>query len=323
MALLPYEKPYKSPALLVQKLIGEELEVDDQVHAERVLSRINYYRFKAYAYPFRENSGKPFKKNGGKFVPNTKFDDIEQLYNFDDGLRELCFSYISKLEIQLRSRLDQVIASSKNNPFWYLDNSIFSTYGDMDFLAEHIEEQFSKSDEEYVDHFKNYYRDENNEDYPQLPPSWVAVELFSLGTLNNYFLKLNVNHFNVGSNSEKNPLNIMSKEFSAISFIQLRSWLEVIRQIRNKCAHHSRLFNVKLKPWPRVSRLFDENYEPVNERRIYVSLWMIHRMLKEIGTPKDTKAQLQQLFDEYPSAENWKHSMGFPENWKNDPHWIM
>lgn len=316
MALLPYEKPYKNPKLLIDKLVTEELNIDNRSHAEQVLSRINYYRFKAYSYPFRV-------RGSGKFAPETTFDDVEQLYHFDDKLRDLCFSHISKLEIQLRSRLDQVIASSKNDPFWYIDNSVYAEFGDMDSFAEHIQDKFQDSDEEFVDHFKKNYQNPSNGDYPELPPSWVAVELFTLGTLNTLFLKLNINHFNVGSSDEKNHLNVMSKEFGAISFTNLRSWLEVIKQIRNKCAHHARLFNVKIKPWPRSSRLFDNDYKPEHDRRIYVSLWMLHRMLKSIGTPKDTKAQLQQLFDTYPSAEKLKKAMGFPENWEDDPHWVI
>ncbi|HHF3144167.1 TPA: Abi family protein [Vibrio diabolicus] len=314
MALLPYEKPYKTPCLLIDKLITEELDITDRDHAERVLSRVNYYRFKAYAYPFRVH-------DSGKFIPNTTFDDVEQLYHFDDELRDLCFSHISKLEIQLRSRLDQVIANSQNDPFWYIDNSVYAEFGSMDSFAEHIQDKYEESDEEFVAHFKRYYQNPSNGDYPDLPPSWVAVELFTLGTLNTLFLKLNIDHFNIGSNSENNPLNMMSKEFGAISFINLRSWLEVIKQVRNKCAHHARLFNAKIKPWPRSSRLFDENYQPEHDRRIYVSLWMLHRMLKNIGTPKDTKAQLQQLFNTYPSAENLKNAMGFPDSWEDDPHW--
>jgi abortive infection bacteriophage resistance protein len=316
VALLPYEKPYKNPKLLIDKLITEELTIDNRSHAEQVLSRINYYRFKAYSRPFRASGS-------GKFNPETTFDDIEQLYHFDDSLRDLCFSHISKLEIQLRSRLDQVIASSENDPFWYLNNSVYAEFGDMDSFAEHIQDKFKDSDEEFVTHFKINYQNPSNGDYPELPPSWVAVELFTLGTLNTLFLKLNIDHFNVGSSDEKNHLNVMSKEFGAISFINLRSWLEVIKQIRNKCAHHARLFNVKIKPWPRSSRLFDDNYKAKHDRRIYVSLWMLHRMLKSIGTPKDTKAKIQQLFERYPSAEKLKNAMGFPENWEDDPHWDL
>ena len=318
MALLPYEKPYKTPKLLINKLITEELTIDQEnlSHAERVLSNVNYYRFKAYSSPFRV-------RGNGKFIPETTFDNIEQLYHFDEELRNICFSHISKLEIQLRSRLDQVIASSENDPFWYIKNSVYATFGDMDSFAEHIEKKFRESDEEFVIHFKKNYKNPSNGDYPNLPPSWVAVELFTLGTLNTLFLKLNIDHFNVGSSDDKNHLNIMSKEFGAISFIQLRSWLEVIKQVRNKCAHHARLFNVKLKPWPKTSRLFEQTYKPEHERRIYVSLWMLHRMLNSIGTPKDTKHQIQQLFTMYPTAEKQQKAMGFPSNWEEDPHWII
>ena len=50
--MVPYSKPAKSPADLVQQLKQRGLGIADEARAERYIDNIGYYRLSAYMYPF-------------------------------------------------------------------------------------------------------------------------------------------------------------------------------------------------------------------------------------------------------------------------------
>ena len=50
--MVPYTKPAKSPADLVQQLKQRGLAIADEARAERYIDNIGYYRLSAYMYPF-------------------------------------------------------------------------------------------------------------------------------------------------------------------------------------------------------------------------------------------------------------------------------
>ena len=58
---------------------------------EEILSKINYYRFSAYLIPF--------KGNNGMYLPDTTFERIFHIYEFDRELRSLLFQAIECIEI--------------------------------------------------------------------------------------------------------------------------------------------------------------------------------------------------------------------------------
>lgn len=116
--LVPYKKPYLSSSQLCKKLIDQGLIIDDEDFAEKVLNRCSYYRFKAYLSPFKDKGTK-------KFSEHTTFHNGYELYMFDSELRSYIFDIIEKVEIGVRSALDQWITKQTDNPFWYLDASLF------------------------------------------------------------------------------------------------------------------------------------------------------------------------------------------------------
>lgn len=110
MSYFLFTKPYRPPSDLLNYLQEKGLIIDDLASAERFLNSINYYRFKIYLVPFHDHAA-------SKYEPTASFDDGLELYRFDDELRNILFSAIGRIEIKLRSRLDQVVTSHSNSHY--------------------------------------------------------------------------------------------------------------------------------------------------------------------------------------------------------------
>ena len=230
-----YEKPYKSPPDIINMLINKGLIVTDTTAARIFLENINYYRFKIYLRPFYNDSTK-------NYHPNSCFNNGVDLYRFDEDLRNLLFSIISKLEIKLRTRLDQKITSFTGNPFWYLDNTLFLNRSSVDNCLLKLASEFHRSKDEFSNHFKEkYINNSENHNYKQLPPFWMLAELATFGNILTLYKEIDKEKFN--SRGIPNQLDTLAKEFGANNIKTLNSWLGCIRDVRNRCAHHSRIWN--------------------------------------------------------------------------------
>ncbi|MHC5783023.1 Abi family protein [Aliivibrio fischeri] len=228
--LVPYKKPYLSSSQLCKKLIDQGLIIDDEDFAEKVLNRCSYYRFKAYLSPFKDKGTK-------KFSEHTTFHNGYELYMFDSELRSYIFDIIEKVEIGVRSALDQWITKQTDNPFWYLDASLFKSNGQQVKTVSRVRDMFVDSKEEYAKHYQEKYYNEYCPFYRDLPPAWVAIELMTFGNV----VKLIQNISDDKIQSLK--MDRFSKKFNIQKFQTLISWMNVLHQMRNYCGHHNRLFN--------------------------------------------------------------------------------
>ncbi|MBF4327634.1 Abi family protein, partial [Vibrio anguillarum] len=98
--LILYNKSYLSSSDLCAKLQGQGLTIHDVENAKNELERCSYYRFKAYLFPFKDLNTKTY--NTG-----STFEQGYELYHFDSELRAYLFRIIEKVEIGVRSALDQ------------------------------------------------------------------------------------------------------------------------------------------------------------------------------------------------------------------------
>lgn len=111
----------------------------------------------------------------------------------------------------------------------------------------------------------------------------------------------------------------------------LISWIESFVYVRNICAHHGRLWNIKLtisptwiksprKPWVDRWENEEKNLKTADkELKIYAVIWCIIYCLKSVNPYNKYGKRLLELFRKYQEVDI-KH-MGFPENWKDQPLW--
>jgi abortive infection bacteriophage resistance protein len=175
-ALIPYIKPYQESKELCERLAKQGLKIEDQNEAEKIIKRYSYYRFKAYLIPFKNNNTKTYNEG-------STFENSHLLYQFDCELRSTLFQIIEKIEVGVRSSVDQWITSQTNNPFWYLDSSLFSHNGDQIKTVSRVRDSFKDSKEEFAKHYREKYYNQYCPFYRDLPPAWVAIEIMTFGNV--------------------------------------------------------------------------------------------------------------------------------------------
>lgn len=309
--LKTYSKPFTPPRDLVSALKKRGMLISDEEQATEFLKTINYYRFKVYFRPFLNVESSTFKSD-------SSFEKAVQLYRFDDELRDLLFSIIGRLEVKIRTRLDQVVTAHTQDSFWYMNADNFSQYS-----VKHINDFHSKfidSKDDFVIHYRQNYKNPGNTSYPQMPPFWMMAELTTFGDILGLFKTLNKERFKTPS--ETNTLDLLANEFGASSLDVLNSWLLSIRETRNRCAHHSRLWNRNFAETKGIQGKNSKlQIKQERNNKLYTALFVIHHMSKKIGIERNTKDEFLKLLDKYPETHQHLGSIGFPRNWHHINAW--
>jgi abortive infection bacteriophage resistance protein len=296
---------YDKKTLLISEHIIQLRErgliISNEEFAQHYLEHISYYRLAGYWWPMQSD------KINHTFKENSKFEDVIALYNFDRELRVLLFDVIEKIEISLRTKLIYHL-SHEFDPWWFQNTSIFQdTKALIDTLA-NINEEVNRSKDAFIKEHKNKYKDDL-----RFPPAWKTLEFTSFGSLSKLYGNL--------KNTIKSKDTIAS-ELGAVNHTYLPSWLQSIAQIRNYCAHHSRLWNKNLPGTPKLlSRPPHKwvNDVPKDTTRLYLHLCIMRYMVNIIAPENSFSIKLQELMIKYPSID--PNALGMKSDWNNEPLW--
>lgn len=257
--------------------------IDDEADCMDKLSAIGYYRLSAYFLPF--------KQEDGTYVEGTNFSTVFRIYEFDRKLRHLLFGVIDVIEIYLRSTLSY-FHSGKYGSLGYRDASNFKSRHNHGKFEANLEREISNNSKiPFVKH--------HIEHYDGKLPLWVATEIFTFGMLSYFY----------------NDLKTADQKAVARQIGQnnheLASWLRCCTDLRNACAHYSRLYNRIFTATPSGLGL--------GEREGH-RLWGVMLMLRSLYPSASTwnsefLPAIYALFDEYKEGISLHH-MAFPEDWK-------
>jgi abortive infection bacteriophage resistance protein len=319
MPTILYSKPYRTPADLVNDLKSKQLEFLDEAEAVNTLSQISYYHFKIYLHPLLD----PASPGGKHYRRHEYFEYGVELYRFDEKLRALLFGVIARLEVKLRSRLDHALSGYTNNPFWYLNDTYFFTKNSSDYIDDTrrgIQRDFSREDELYARNYRSKYHNDVHPQFTDLPPFWVASELITIGCLFRIFDAIDHGYFRNLAAPDNALLDNLAKEFGANDFKALTNWVRRLRDVRNRCAHHSRLWNAKLATPSQIAG--ELSVAETHQKRPYLTICVMQRMIKTLGiTGINLKSDLIQLFAGNHAARLYMSETGFPQGWEKDPLW--
>ena len=113
---------YSKPAIDIDQQIAQlkrrGLLIADESAAKAALQNISYYRLAGYWWPMQAD------KASHLFKPNSTFDNVIALYDFDRELRLLIFDVIERIEIAFRTRLIYHL-SLDVSPWWFEDGANF------------------------------------------------------------------------------------------------------------------------------------------------------------------------------------------------------
>lgn len=207
----------------IKQLQEEGLIISDVSKAEKFLENVAYYRLRSYWIIF-EASAAP-----RVFKPGTKFEDITNLYLFDEQLRKLIFSYIAKIEISLRAVFSN-LSVDFNSPHFYLDHNNFKRSETHHKSLTKIQKTLDNNkDELFISHYLNKYTT------PAYPPAWSIAEVFTMGELQYWITNLN-----------DVKVDTIAKKYGFSNKGVFISLIERLSIIRNVCAHHNRLWNRRI-----------------------------------------------------------------------------
>lgn len=279
------------------------LIIEDEHIAQKYLSEISYYRLAGYWWSMQDD------KEAHTFKPNSAFSNVIALYNFDAELRVLLFGVIEKIEISLRTKLIYHL-SHEFDPWWFQNTSIFEDTQALIKTLAGLREEIERSKDTFIKEHKSKYKKDL-----RFPPAWKTLELTSFGSLSKLYGNLKNNITSKDS---------IAKEFGAVNHTYLPSWLQSIAQIRNFCAHHSRLWNKNLPGT--VKLLSNPPYAWIQDvpkqhefSRLYVHMAIMRYLLNIIHPNNGFAKDLQALMHKYPNID--PDAMGFKKNWEQEPLW--
>ena len=285
---------YNKPALNVDKQIellkSRNLIISDIDYAKTILSNITYYRLSSYMKNFQRND---------KFYDDISFEDIVYLYNFDKDLKSLIFENIRIIEVALRTKICLQMCTNYGS-HWFYDKKNFKNEEAYNKTIE----IFNNEKELSKDTFIKYYFEKYSS--PKLPPFWMITEVLSLGDLSKILSRLH-------SNDIKEISKALTPKFYTLPVIV--NWIHVLANIRNFCAHHSRLWNRQLKiklSKPQKIKQWEQNFVGIDN--IYAVCFVINLLLDN-NPYNDFQYKLKQLFEKYHHIDITK--MGFPKSWTN------
>ena len=267
------------------------------------LEHISYYRLGEYWYSMQSN------KEAHEFKPNSKFSDVIALYDFDSELRLLLFGLIEKIEISLRTKLIYHL-SHEFDPWWFVNFNLFIDSKALIKTLANLEEEITRTKESTI---KNHYR--KYKDDLRFPPAWKSLEQTSFGALSKLYGNL------------KNTIHskdIIAQEYGVVNHTYLPSWLQSIAQIRNYCAHHSRLWNKNLPGSPKLLSNPPNNWIKNVPRqhefpKLYIHLCLMKYLLNVIQPENQMTKELESLFMRYPNVD--QNALGMKQDWENEPLW--
>lgn len=280
-------KPFKTIEEQIEILRSRGLIIKDNKFAYDTLLHINYYRLSAYSLTHRNND---------TFDDNATFENIVQLYKFDESLRAILLKYCSIVELSFRTYISY-IHSQKYGALGYLNHENFlNQWNHVDFLAKCRQELKYFSNEPFISH--------HNKDLNSVFPFWVIIETISFSTLSKLFKNL--------KNEDK---TIISKEYFGTSSREyIESWLKGCVDLRNICAHSGRLYNKKftsnmIQLSNKVKQII------VRDDEAFAYIYGLFMLLPNNLEKKSMVEDIRQLFEKMNFAQ--PRYLGMPCDWDN------
>lgn len=271
----------------IQLLKHKNIAISNYEECKKFLENVNYYRFSAYFLPFNN-------PHTGKCFDNISFHRLKNIYYFDQKLRTIIFAIIEDIEIHIRSQISYY-HSHKYGPDGYISPHYYNNKHDHNEFLKRISSCIKENDRTLViKHHMNKYEGKF--------PIWVIIEFFSIGMLSHFYRSL--------TTYDKKQI---AKTLYNTSHENLESWLRCITDLRNKCAHYTRLYYWIFPALPKMPK--NDKYVPT--RRLFAQLYMLKLMYPD---PDEWNnhflKELTELINDYKHYISLKH-IDFPDNWKS------
>ncbi len=294
---LAKNKPALTPAQMVNLLVTRGMIVPDKARAEEFLERVNYYKLRGYFIPFETYC----PTHDHRFLQRTTFEEVLALYRFDRKLRLLFCDMLERFEVAVRTKWAQEI-SQKHGPDAHLHPRFFIDDVKHTEMLDKLEKAYQDSKEQFATHYRNRYKS------LRVPPVWVSAELMSFGMVSHW---LKATRTNSVQNAVSSSFGFEPKFF--------QTFVHQAVVIRNRCSHHSRLWNwaspVRLPAIRTGSTQFDVsllNSRPADITKVYNFVAILLFVADRVAPGHKWGGK---LYDFLCAEQTRLPNMGFPRDW--------
>lgn len=215
-------KPLQEQVALLEK---RGMIIAEPEKARRILLEIGWYRMSFYWFPFETRYPDRFNPVH-EFRRGTRFEDALSLYAFDFNLRNTLLKPLERIETAFRTFMIYIVSTRyPDRPEWFADPKVVS-----DVHARHFERSvysvLRRTQPEIELHHRRFPRD-------RFAPAWKTLEFMTLGAMWNLFESIN---------SDSLKLDI-ARHFGVHRLEVFCNYMEIVRAVRNLCAHGNILFS--------------------------------------------------------------------------------
>ena len=269
----------------IKLLESREVVIEDENFAKKFLRIYNYYFVTGYLHPYKTSDDK---------YKNISFNGIATQIKFDMRLREICMYALDIIEKGLKTIIAYEFSHNyENGNIAYVYSLYFPNDEDKHTrLMEHYNVSLNNNKElPYVKHNMKTYG---------ILPTWVAIELFTLGNIEKFFSMLD-------TNTKKKIEDIIGFPKNKI-----QNWIENLRIFRNMVAHNQRLYNFSILSMPKKAKEYNKQTGKIFD---YVIV-MKYLFLDNEDWNTYVLPRLEYIFDDFKDNIDLK-CIGFPNDWKN------
>lgn len=206
-------------------LRSRNMTITNEGKAKEILFDVGYFRMGFYWFPFEASYPKKHHRTH-EFSDGTDFDNAVKLYYFDFNLRNILLKPLSRIEIAFRTKVAYIVSNKyKNSPTWFVDTNVVSNPQARSFERK-VYRQILEKTPLIALHHRHHIND-------KFAPAWKTLEFMTLGE---------VVHLYKSIKDEDLKLEV-AKEFGIKKLPTFENYLNVIKDLRNTCAHGNVLYD--------------------------------------------------------------------------------
>ena len=224
---------------------------------------------------------------------------IYSIYCFDEAMRNVLRPYIEKVELYYRGQIAYGFAISECKKAPHDQHYNRENFYKRDFYDE-IMQKFNHEKERQSDSLivKSHERK-----YEGKMPLWVMVELMSFSSLSQLYGVMYIND--------------KKRIASAVGTgpAMLENNLHCISNLRNKCAHGARLYNVEMNPPCQMNDSFKRSHRDLKFNSLFAYLIILKKRLPDDESKKNFYKDISNVMAAYSNCIDLS-LVGFPTEWK-------
>lgn len=314
-------KPFKTYAEQIEILKNKNLIVSDEEKAKEILSQINYYNLvNGYKSVFLERNEEGKILHPEKFIANSNFEDLHNLYLLDQNLKHILFKYLLRFEKLFKSCIAYKFSEKYGGDYSYLMKNHYSDRNeDLDsvlktiaILSGKINKENKKNGKLAINHYAKLHND---------VPLWVLVNFLTFGNITHFYKAMKPTMRNNIARIFGEQYKINYKTDEKIGDEEMNQIVKMIRYFRNLIAHDEVIFTFEIQKLSKID-LFNKYFEQkIFKGKNLFDLILVLKLVIPKEEYLELLSEINGIFEKYKdkfsvkSFEEIIQIAGFKKNW--------